>query len=93
MKNYLFVCFLSLFCFVSANDFNSELIDVRDLAFEVSSDDQGFASAICSEIVGNVEITHHVNCFLCSQARANRKCQQQLTEILEGVTEYGACSC
>lgn len=90
-------CFFSLlfFCvtFMNANEKNEITVTVHDFAFNQATNEVMFAKAICTATVGNVEIVHITNCFLCSQAAADRKCQRQLQQILDGITENGGCNC
>lgn len=78
---------------MSANEKNELTVTVHDFAFKEATNEVMFAKVICTATVGNVEIAHITNCFLCSQAAANRKCQRQLQQILDGLTENGGCNC
>ncbi|MCC1485636.1 hypothetical protein [Winogradskyella immobilis] len=40
-----------------------------------------FTKATCSGTSGGITQFHTVRCFLCSQARADRKCQEELAKI------------
>jgi hypothetical protein len=93
MKKCLFTLLVFCITFVNANEKNEITVSVHDFAFEATTSKVIFAKAICSATVGNVEIAHITNCFLCSQAAADRKCQRQLQQILDGITENGACNC
>lgn len=54
---------------------------------------ENFASASCSATVGTVTVETSVNCFLCTQAAADRKCQRALNVIVSRITINPDCEC
>lgn len=103
MKN-LFINTVVLLFFIFALNNKShgnekDLLTYNEIGFVESEGNfdfhkiQNFASASCSATVGNVTIETTVNCFLCSQAAADRKCQRALNVIVSRVTLNPDCEC
>jgi len=101
-KIFLNIFVLLLFIFLlnnksHGNETNQFIYDEIGFVEVESSVDffemENFASASCSASVGNVTVETSVNCFLCSQAAAERKCQRALNVIISRVTINPDCEC
>ncbi|SHE50831.1 hypothetical protein SAMN05444278_102150 [Psychroflexus salarius] len=66
------------------DDGKSEVkIDSHSIKVNKNGEISDFVKANCSANIGNVTVFMSVNCFLCGQERADRKCERKLNELLE----------
>lgn len=101
MKNIiskLFALFFLITFSIHSNGIadNYELLNIKtDVNLHTSNliDSDSFATSTCSADIGNVNIEVTVNCFLCSQAAADRKCQRKLNQVLTRVDVNENCEC